>query len=121
MDPWQLGRLLLGQIRRSYCACKIILQGVESLATASTCEEAASRGTIPAAVLIISSLSSKDPNTSITFGGFLIILVQNVLLPGSHFIVPESLFKTYLIKNPLIRGIAEVQVERKRRKKRFCL
>ena len=44
---------------------KLFVQGVESLTTASSPEEAASRGTIAAAVLILSSLSSEDPNASL--------------------------------------------------------
>ena len=69
---------------------KLFMQGVESLNNASTPEEAASRGTIAAAAMILSSLSSEDPNTSLTFGGFLLVLAQNVLLPGSHVIFSKS-------------------------------
>jgi len=58
---------------------KLFVQVVELLTNASSPEEAASRGTIAAAVLIFSSLSSKDPNASLTFVGFLLVLAQNVL------------------------------------------
>lgn len=95
---------------------KLFLEGVESLATASTPEEAASRGSVAAAVLILSSLSFQDPNASLTFGAFLLVLVQNVLSPGSQFLFSKSLFYIYLIKNILIRIITEIQVERKRKK-----
>lgn len=39
-----------------------------------------------AAVLILLGAASADPNAyaSLTFSGFLLILVQNVLLPGSQ-------------------------------------
>lgn len=95
---------------------KLFGQGVESLTTASSPEEAASRGTIAAAVLIISSLSSKDPNASLAFGGFLLVLAQNVLLPGSQVIFSKIFLKVYVIKNLLIRVITEIRVERKKRK-----
>ena len=95
---------------------KLFVQGVESLTNASTPEEAASRGTIAAAVLILSSLSSEDPNASLTFGGFLIMLAQNVLLPGSQVIFSKGLLKIYVIKNILIRVVTEIRVEIKRRK-----
>ena len=49
----------------------LFAQGVESLTSASTPEEAASRGIVVASVLILSGLSSADPNASLTFGGFL--------------------------------------------------
>jgi hypothetical protein len=95
---------------------KLFVQGVESLTNASSPEEAASRGTIAAAVLILSSLSSEDPNASLTFGGVLLVLAQNVLLPGSQVILSKGLLKFYVIKNILIRVITEIQVERKRGK-----
>ena len=95
---------------------KLFMQGVESLNNASTPEEAASRGTIAAAAMILSSLSSEDPNTSLTFGGFLLVLAQNVLLPGSHVIFSKGLLKIYVIKNILIRVVTEIGVEIKRRK-----
>ena len=95
---------------------KLFMQGVESLNNASTPEKAASRGTIAAAAMILSSLSSEDPNTSLTFGGFLLVLAQNVLLPGSHIIFSKGLLKIYVIKNILIRVVTEIGVEIKRRK-----
>ena len=95
---------------------RLFVQGVESLNNASTPEEAASRGAIAAAALILSSLSSEDPNASLTFGGFLIVLAQNVLLPGSHVIFSKGLVKIYVIKNILIRVVTEIGVEIKRRK-----
>ena len=95
---------------------KLFVQGFESLTNASSPEEAASRGTIAAAVLILSSLSSEDPNASLTFGGFLLVLAQNVLLPGSQVIFSKGLLKIYVIKNILIRVITEIRIERKRRK-----
>lgn len=98
---------------------KLFVQGVESLTNASSPEEAASRGTIAAAVLILSSLSSEDPNASLTFGGFLLVLAQNVLLPGSQVIFSKGLLKFYVIKNILIRVITEIRIERKRRKLRL--
>ena len=98
---------------------KLFVQGVESLTNASSPEEAASRGTIAAAVLILSSLSSEDPNASLTFGGFLLVLAQNVLLPGSQVIFSKGLLKFYGIKNILIRVITEIRIERKRRKLRL--
>nr|ULD16192.1 hypothetical protein [Cylindrotheca closterium] len=88
---------------------KLFEKGIESLITASSPEEAASRGTIEAAVLILSSLSSEDPNTSLTFGGF--------LLSGSQVIFSKGLLKIFVIKNILIRVITEIQVERRRRRK----
>ncbi len=97
-------------------SAKLFQQGVQSLATASTPEEAAYRGTITAAALILSGLSSEDPNASLTFDGFLLVLAQNVLLPGSHIIFSKGLIKIYVIKNILIRVVTEIGVERKRRK-----
>jgi hypothetical protein len=75
---------------------KLFVQGVESLTNASSPEEAASRGTIAAAVLILSSLSSEDPNVSLAFGGFLLVLVQNVLLPGSQVIFYHLIKKNWI-------------------------
>lgn len=96
---------------------KLFLQGVESLTTASTPEEATSRGTVAAAVLILSSLSSKDPNASLTFGGFLIVLIQQVLLPGSQiFLFSTGPFKIYFISRILMRVVTEIRIERLRRK-----
>jgi len=92
---------------------KLFIQGIESLVNASSPEEAASRGTIAAAVLILSSLSSTDPNTSLTFGGFLLVLAQNVLLPGSQVIFSRGLVKTYVITNLFIRILTEVRIEKK--------
>ena len=89
----------------------IEIEGVESLITAPSPEEAASRGTIAAAVLILSSLSSEDPNSSLTFRGFLLILAQNVLLPGSQVIFSKDLVTIYVIKNILIRIITEIRIE----------
>ena len=54
-------------------------------------------------------------NASLTFGGFLIVLAQNVLLPGSHVIFSKGLVKIYVIKNILIRVVTEIGVEIKRR------
>lgn len=94
---------------------QLFVQGVESLTTASSPEEAASKGTIAAAALILSSLSSKDPNASLTFGGFLIVFVQNVLLPGSQVVIfSKGLLTIYIINKILIRVITEIRIERKR-------
>ena len=64
----------------------------------------------------MSAVSSKDSNTSLTFAGFLIMLVQNVLAPGSQLLFPINLFKLYSIKKILSILIVEIQVEIKRRK-----
>ena len=95
---------------------ELFVQGIEALNSASSPEEAATRGSIAAAVLILSSLASEDPNASLTFGGFLIVLAQNVLLPGSQLIFSKAFLKIYVIKNLLIRVITEIRIERKRRK-----
>lgn len=95
---------------------KLFGQGLESLITASSPEEAPSRGTIAAGVLILSSLSSEDPNASLTFGGFLLVLAQNVLLPGSQVIFSKGLLRILVIKNILIRVITEIRFEKRRRK-----
>jgi hypothetical protein len=95
---------------------KLFSQGFESLLVASTPEEAASRGTIAAATLILSAASSGDPNVSMAFGGFLLLLVQNILLPGSQVIFSNGLLKIYIIKNILIRVIIEIRSEIKRKK-----
>jgi hypothetical protein len=71
-------------------------------------------GLIGAAVLILSGLSSEDPNSSLSFGGFLIVLAQNVLQPGSQVIFSKGSLKIYLIKNILIRVVTEIRVEIKR-------
>lgn len=94
---------------------KLFVQGFESLATASSPEEAATKGTIAAAVLVLSAKSSQDPNASLAFGGFLIILAQNVLMPGSQIIFSNGLFPIYVIYNILIRVVTEIKVEKKRR------
>ena len=118
----QYGSIAIGQaavgskVINPTAPAKLFLEGVESLATASTPEEAVSRGSVAAGVLILSSLSSQNPNASLTFGAFLLVLVQNVLRPGSQFLFSKSLFYIYLIKNILIRIITEIQVERKRKK-----
>lgn len=65
----------------------------------------------------MSGVSSENPNASLTFGGFLLVLVQNVLMPGSQVIFfSQGLIKFYLIKNILIRVITEIRIERKRRR-----
>jgi len=94
---------------------ELLYKGMVALATASTVEEAASRGIIAAAVLVMSGLATNDPNTSLTFGGFLIVLVQNVLSPGFHAFRPPVLIQIYIAKNILIRIITEIRVERKRK------
>ena len=94
---------------------KLFVQGFESLATASSPEEAASRGTVAAATLILSAVSSGNPNVSLTFGGFLLVLAQNLLSPGSQVIFSKGLLRILVIKNILIRVITEIRVERKRR------
>jgi hypothetical protein len=96
---------------------KLFAQGVESLTSTSTLEEATSRGTVALGVLIMSSLSSEDPNTSLTFAGFLLVLVQNVLQPGSQVIFfSQGLLKISILKTILIRVITEIQIERERRR-----
>jgi hypothetical protein len=96
---------------------KLFVQGVESLTTLSTSDEAASKDTIASAVSILSSLSSKDPNAFLAFGGFLLVLAQNVLLLGSQVVIFfEGSFTIYVINNILIRVITEIRIERKRRK-----
>jgi hypothetical protein len=93
----------------------LFMQGVESLITAPSPQEAASRGTIAAAVLIISSLSAGDPNASLSFGGFLLILVENVLAPGSQVIFSRDLAAIYVLKNILAQILTEIRIEIKRR------
>lgn len=96
---------------------KLFVQGFESLTTASTPEEAASKGTIAAAAIILSSLSAQDPNASLAFGGFLLILAQNILLPGSQLVIfSKGLLSIYVINSTLIRVITEIRIERRRRK-----
>lgn len=46
----------------------------------------------------------------------MLVLAQNVLLPGSHVIFSKGLLKIYVIKNILIRVVTEIGVEIKRRK-----
>ena len=78
---FQYGAIAIGQVASGSkfvdptAPAKLFVKGFESLTAAATPEEAASRGTIAAAILVLSSLSSKDPNASLTFGGFLIVLV----------------------------------------------
>ena len=60
-----------------------------------------------------SSLSSSDANTSLTFGGFLLVLTQNVLLPGSQIIYSKGLVKIYVTINLFIRILTEVRIEKK--------
>ena len=115
----QYGAIVIGQavvgskFVDTSAPAKLFLQGVESLTTAFSLEEAASRYTIAAAVLIISSLCSEDLNASLTFGRFLVVLVQNVLLTGSQVIFSKGLLKIFVIKNILIRVITEIQIERR--------
>lgn len=92
---------------------KYFLHSLEALATASTPQEAANRGVVAAAVLILSGVSSADPNASLTFGGFLLVLTQNILSPGSQVILSKGLLGIFVIKNILIRGITEIRIERK--------
>lgn len=118
----QYGAIAIGQAAVGsqfvdpYGPKRLFLQGVESLSTAKTPEEAASRGMVAAAVLLFSGLSAEDPNASLTFGGFLIILVQNVLFPTSQclcFMYPIAAFRLYAI---LIKGVTELRIEKQRRK-----
>jgi hypothetical protein len=111
-----IGQCVVGSSVNSMAPGKLFLQGVASLATASTPIEAATKESTATAVLIISSVASEDVNASLTFGGFLIILTQNVLLSGSQFFFPKNLYKIYIIKNILIRVITEIRIERKKKK-----
>lgn len=52
----------------------LFMKGVNSLSEANTPEEACSRGIIAVSVLLLWSVSSKDPNTSMTYAGFLLVL-----------------------------------------------
>lgn len=109
-----IGQAVVGsQTIDAAAPAKLFVQGVESLVNASTPEEAANRGIITAAVLILSSLSSSDANTSLTFGGFLLVLTQNVLLPGSQIIYSKGLVKIYVTINLFIRILTEVRIEKK--------
>ena len=69
---------------------QLFLEGLESLATASSPAEAASKGTVTAAELILLGAASADPNASLTFSGFLLLLAQNVLLPVSQVIFSKG-------------------------------
>ena len=68
----------------------------------------------------MSSLSSENPNASLTYGGCLLVLIENVLMPGSQIIFfSQGLLKFYCLKNILIRVIVEIQLERKRRRRKL--
>ena len=111
-----IGQAAVGSRFVDPCAPKqLFLQGLESLATASSPVEAATKGTITASLLVLSSAASADPNASLTFGGFLLVLAQNVLLHGSQFIFSNGLLTIYVINNILIKIITEIRVERKRK------
>ena len=95
---------------------EFFLKSVEELTTTSSPEEAFAKGTVAAATIILSAAASADPNASLTFGGFLIVLVQNVLFPGALAIFVPNLGIVYLLKKFIIRLVAEIRVERKRKK-----
>ena len=114
----QYGAIAIGQAAGSRLVdlaapVKLFIQGLKSLTSASSPEEAASRGSIAPDALILSSVSSQDANASLAFGGFLLVLAQNILAPGSQVIFSKGLVKIYVIKNILIRIITEIRIEKK--------
>lgn len=95
---------------------QLFAQGIKSLSEARTPEEAISRGTIGAAILICSGVASKDQDASLTFAGFLVVVCQNVLFPGAQTVLSVNLLRISVIKNILVRIVTEIEVEQKRKK-----
>jgi hypothetical protein len=99
----------------SLSSAKVFVEGVDTLSTALTPEKAISRGSAALGILILSGFSAEDSSVSLTFAGFLAVLIERVLSPGSHLVFSRNLFKFYLVKNITVRLITEIGVERKRR------
>ena len=80
----QYGSIVIGeavagsQFADPAAPAKLFVQGFESLATASSPEEAATRGAVAASTLILSAASSANPNVSLVFSGFLLVLFNNL-------------------------------------------
>lgn len=94
---------------------KLFQEGFQSMAIGSTSEETAAKGSVAAAVLLLSRISSSNPNTSLAYGGFLLILLQNVLLPESQVIFSKAILNIFIFKNIFIRIIIQIRIEKKRR------
>lgn len=93
---------------------KLFKESAISIMTASTPEEAASRGTVALGVLILSGVSTETPNASLAYGAFLAIILPDLF--GPHTILPVIILKIFYVKKILIRLIAEIRIERKRKK-----
>jgi hypothetical protein len=92
-------------------------QSYNWLLSASSPEEAASRGIITLGVFSLSFASSADTNTSGAFGAFLIIFLQNVLFPGSGMqVISDNMLVPFILNKIICRAIIEIQVELKRKK-----
>lgn len=87
--------------------------GMESLASASSPAEAATRGTIALATIVLSGVSTGDPNVSMAFGSFIVVLCQQILFPGAQCtLVVNGLYLPLLIvRTVAVPLILEVQVE----------
>ena len=55
------------------------------------------------------------------FGGFLAVLVQNVLLKGSQCFLPPIVVRGYIVGRILFRIVIEIMVEKKRRELKLPL
>jgi hypothetical protein len=92
--------------------------GMESLASASSPAEVATRGTIALATIIVSGVSTRDPNVSMAFGSFIVVLCQQILFPGAQCaLIVNGLFLPLLVVKTVVGPlILEAQVEVLRRK-----
>lgn len=87
------------------------------LLSASSPEEAASRGIITLGVFSLSAASSADTNTSGAFGAFLIIFLQNVLFPGPGLqAISDNIILPVILNKIIARAIIEIQVELERKR-----
>lgn len=71
---------------------KLLKDSAISIMTASTPEEAASKGTVALGVLILSGASTETPNASLAYGAFLAIILPDLL--GPHAI--DVLYKAQI-------------------------
>lgn len=91
-------------------------KGMDSLATATDPLDASAKGCVAIGALMFSGIASKDAQSSAAWAAFILAVTENVLFPGSQLVIPPYTVKIYSITKIIIRLVAEIRVERKRRK-----
>lgn len=86
------------------------------MSTASSPEEAIQTGSVAIEALILSNAAASDSNASLVYGGFLLVLLQNVIILGSQIYVSKTLLPVLLINKLMMRIVTEIRCEVKRKK-----